>query len=391
MRLQAGAATLVSAFQSLIVQIIAVVTLTPMDYGMFGLLYLAFAWTGSLSLSIISEPWSRVHPTERAPWPAYASAMILLVGIAGVTLAAILFALQPSWPVWLLAGASLLASLRAGARYYAAAEHDFRHVILPDAVSGAATVVAWAVATIWLSPLEAVAVAWLAGAVASVALSRTFSLTDFRARGWITRHKRHIRVLLAESVLLDAGSIGVPLVMTAPLGVAGYGIYRAAQSTTAPALLLLNPLRPMVSRWTLQQLLNARTLGIVVAGGLAVASSVALVLLAIYHLDLLEGSVVRSLTEYLPQVTLLVAAALPSHFYYLVARIYLASAALLRTRVVSLALAVLGPLGGLVLGQLPGALWGFALSVAASAAVLYGELILQHRRAEAERADEAST
>ena len=43
------------------------------------------AWIGSLTLSIVSEPWARSASGARAPWGAYAGALLMLV-VASVAL-----------------------------------------------------------------------------------------------------------------------------------------------------------------------------------------------------------------------------------------------------------------------------------------------------------------
>ncbi|SDS34654.1 hypothetical protein [Agrococcus carbonis] len=373
------------AVQQLAIQVIAVLTLAPHDYGAFGLVYLAFAWMLSLSLSIVSEPWARGDDADRAPWAAYCGALLALVVSGAAVLAAVLAVIGAPWAMWALGAAAVLAAYRAGARYVAAAEHDGRHLTAPDLTATAVTVASWALATTALQPLEAVAAAWLAGNLAGILLSQRVPWRRLRLRGWLARHGADVRVLLTESLLLDAGSIAVPALLAGPLGLGGYGVYRAAQSMTSPSLLLLGPLRPLMTRWGIDPLVGARAFALSVGAGAAVAGAVVGALLVIDALGLMPGSVLHALLPHLAPVALLVASALPAHFYYLAARIHLPGRALLRTRVASLALAAAGPLGGAAIGGLSAALWGFALAIALAAAILLLELSLHARRTRASR------
>lgn len=375
-------ATGLNALAAIVPQLVALVTLEAISYGRFSMVYLVHALGTSMVFSVICDAWSRTSKRrDEKAWRHYSSSLAvfslpfalaaLVIGIAvGVGL--------PSAASGAVAAAALV--YRTGSRYFETYVGDWRHVILGDVANIvfaiAAFVLGW-----WagLEPLQVAFLTWMAGAVAAVLASRTPQLSARRPfRRWLVVHRRAIRPLLADSMLMDLGAIGTPYAIAPVLGLAQFGVYRAVSNLATPVQLVLNPLRPLVTSSSQHRLLSAR---------LMVPLTVLLVLAGLagyWVIMLLPGlpfrlGVLSELYQVAAPAALFIPANGLSFYVYLVARGHAPTSRIFPARVVQTTLAVLAPVLGAVGWGLTGAVWGFSGSALSFAAVWWLALTLPRR------------
>ncbi|QEE60840.1 hypothetical protein FVA74_04045 [Salinibacterium sp. dk2585] len=352
----------------LAVQILALVTLDPADYGAFSLQYLVFALGSSLSLSLISEAWLR-HDTQsgvRSPWRDYGNATLFLaLSLGGLTV--IVSALVPALSDVAVIGALAVAAsvYRVSVRYYAV--RCKAPVLVSDLSGLVVTVAVW----VWFAVLGdwsllGMSTAWALGAVASALTSRLPPLPSVSLlRSWFSDKRTHIRPLLRDSVLMDAGAIGTPYLLAPLLGVAQFGTYRAVSNVAAPVRLVLTPLRPKIAMLAQEpQTLKRHALVVAAAVLLALCAYGALVVISVAQLDL---GTLNELGNFALPTAIFVAANFLGTFHYIVARAGLNGTGLLLGRLVQTVFAIAGPLIGFAVGGLGGAIWGYALVTVVSA------------------------
>ncbi|MBH0008130.1 hypothetical protein [Salinibacterium sp. SWN1162] len=107
----------------------------------------------------------------------------------------------------------------------------------------------------------------------------------------------------------------------------------------------------------------AASLGAAVIGGAAY-----LALSALAAVDWLDASVLNALASYALPVAIFVGSNFLGMLYYLVGRAHFSARRLLLYRVVQTVGALILPVGGYVLDDLSGAIWGYALVSVANAA-----------------------
>jgi hypothetical protein len=364
----------------LAVQVLALVTLNPTDYGAFSLQYLIFALGSSLSLSLISEAWLRhdVHSGVRSPWREYGNVTLFLALGMGLLTAAISLLVAPLNGVVLIGTVAVVASVyRVSARYYAVRQGS--QVLIGDIAGLIVTVALWS----WLAvqgdrSLMAMTTAWAAGAVASALASRLPPMPSLALlRSWLSDKLTQIRPLLRDSLLMDAGAIGTPYLLAPLLGVAQFGTYRAVSNVAAPVRLLLTPLRPKIAMISQAAPSWKRDLLVVIAAiGLALCAFFALLLVAIAPFDL---GTLSGLGAYALPTAIFVGANFLGTFHYIVARAALGGGGLLLGRAIQTVVAIAGPLLGFVVAGLGGAIWGYALVTVVSA-IAWSVLVSRARR-----------
>ena len=364
---------LANAGYVLAVQLLALLTLNPADFGSFSLFYLAFALGVSLTLSIVSEAWVRRENAGevRAPWDEFARASFSLAMFTSALALSVALTLEPLRSIAFTGSAAvLLATFRTAARY-----HDVRvgrgvGVAVGDILGLLVTIAGGLMLVTAIIPtsLESVVLIWGLGSAASLIATRPFRVF-FRSRGmWARNHKQYIGPLLRDSLLLDAGSIGTPLLLAPLLGLTGFGIYRAISNVAAPVRLVLNPLRPLIAardrqvlssvRRVLEVLFVSSLFGALAAGALVVIGKLPI------ELGALSG-----VAPFAVPTGLFVAANFLGHYFYIVCRAHASGNQLMTGRIVQTATAVLLPVAGFFLGGLPGAIWGYATCTTISALV----------------------
>lgn len=365
------AATVANAAGVLSVQILGLLTLAPSDFGLFSVQYLFFALASSICLSVVCEPWLRkdLHDGQSSTWHEYSSILIYLSTLGGVVTLVVSLAV-PALQVIAISGsiAVLASTYRTGARYHEVRSRNWMRVLYSDVAGLVVTIGTWiALSLAGENSIWSVSVAWAAGSVASAILSASPRILGPRSLSiWFTRHRTHITPLLRDSTLMDLGAIGTPLVLAPMLGIASFGVYRAVSNVAAPVRLLLNPLRPSLAGAPLSMHLSRqRVLG---SACLSISTGLAayVALIWIDTLSLALGSL-TAVAAYAFPTALFVSANFLGHYYYIIARAHRQGIHLLVGRIVQTCLAILLPVGGVVVLGLSGAIWGYAVATMVSA------------------------
>lgn len=363
----------------LALQLLALVTLTPAEFGVFSIQYLLFAFATSVCLSVICEPWLRsgFHEGSVSSWREYSSFLVYFSFTAGLS-ALVISAAIPELRLVASGGALAVAvgTYRAGARYHQVRMNLWRSVIWADAAGLAVTVAVWLVLSAnRFGALESIVIAWAAGAVASAIPQPWPRLQPPKSiPAWLTQHGHHIKLLLRDSLLMDLGAIGTPFVVAPVLGISSFGIYRAVSNVAAPVRLVLNPLRPTLAVGSLARHQAPRRVwaSFFVSIGFGGAAYGALVLVDAVNINL--GSL-SSLVPYSVPTAGFVAASFFGHYYYIIARVYLRGHPMLVGRIAQTALSIVAPLLGALIWGLSAAIWGFAVATALSALTWFGLVI----------------
>lgn len=360
-------ATGLNAVAAIVPQAVALLTLDAAAYGQFSMVYLVYAAGASGVFSVIADAWSRTWAGRepRAGWRPYASALLVFSAAFGVVGLAMGFVVGLGWVHALLGGCAVATLVhRTGARYFETRVDDWRHVIAGDlgnTIAGLAFFVGAVLAG--ADALTAVLITWAAGSVAASLLSRrpTLRLRNRPLRRWAIVHRRAIRTLLADSMLLDLGAIGTPYLVAPLLGLAPFGIYRAVSNVAIPVQLVLNPLRPVVTGSSRERLLSTRLLGALTALLVLAGAAAYAILLALPSLPVRLG-VISDLHQVALPAALFVPANGLSFFLYLVARGHAPARRIFQARVAQTVLAVAAPVVGAIGWGLQGAVWGFSAS-----------------------------
>lgn len=356
---------LYNAFTTVAVQGLAILALPPSQYGVFAMYYLALALGTTVCFSVLSEAWSRTTQDQGIleSWPRYCT-MLTAICLATLIPVVVIAQFVGTWLIaTLLGGAVAFSTYRTGARFYSAATGHNRLVGPADVAGGISVICLYFSFHVVLSPFEALSLAWFVSSVVVALMSeRPRYESGYRPSHWIRDHWNAIRILMADSVLLDLGGVGVPFLLSPLLGIADFGVYRSVSSTAMPVRLTWNPLRPFISRRPLLSLATAR-LSILLAGGaLFMGAATFIGLFTIHSAGLFSSGVILSLSSFALPVSLFVGFNFVSMFYYLLMRTHARGRRLMLYRVVQLLGAISFPLLGYYLSGLKGAIWGYALN-----------------------------
>ena len=181
-----------------------------------------------------------------------------------------------------------------------------------------------------------------------------------------------IRPLLADSMLLDAGAIGLPAAFAPFMGSGQFGIYRALSSLAVPVRLVLLPIRPLIGRRDKRWHASWRALTLILLGAALMGGGALGALTILAASGALAGSTVHAAADqYSVPISINIAALFIGTYFYYVTRNYESGKSLWRLRVAQLTFSLLFQVIGFVAWGLSGAIWG---SVAA--AVLQSALLL---------------
>ena len=372
-RFARGGAALTGAAYSALVPISALVFLSPAQYGLFSVPYLIYAFGLSLQLSVVTEPWTRRRVGEHvtAPWREFWTALSTLafaVGAAAAVVVAVV--LGASGPWWLAALAVTVALVRNGARYHDIADGLGARMLVAD-ISGVAAFVA-VVAALYAAtdPFTAVLAGWLASAFAGLVWtgSRLWRFGSNPA-SWVRTHKRHIKPLLADSLLLDAGSIGTPFLLAPFLGATKFGIYRGIANVSLPVRLILEPLRPSIGGQPPASVFSRRNIVFVATTSMTLTIACFVALTYVIPVIGLQASTLGALTAFAVPASVFVLANFVGHYYYIVCRSRGSQRQIITGRLVQAISAIVIPVGGFLAFDLDGAIWGFVAASGASALV----------------------
>ncbi|WP_043501235.1 hypothetical protein [Georgenia sp. SUBG003] len=359
----------VHAVGSLLPQLVGLATLEATDYGHFSALYLTYVLGLSVVFSTVCDAWIVTARTggPLARWADYGNSLgwVALLCGAAVALVAELTTLDPA--VTAVAGVgSALMVYYDGARFYQAHRDRWGRVLAGDVLVVAGFLVGWAAGALTgQHGLVSLLIAW-AGAAAGGALGVVRPLLGHPARvkRWMAEHHHAIKTLIADATMMNIGSIGTPYLLLLPMSLHQFGLYRAVSNVSAPARLVLSPLRPVIAGMTRSRLHSVPLVGAVLAGAafFGTASALALVWIELVPLPL---GVISEIGPYAVPAGLYVAGNVIGEFFYMVVRFHTGRAALWSGRLVETVLAVLGPVLGWILGGLSGAIWGYAVGTMA--------------------------
>jgi hypothetical protein len=358
------------ALSSALAPIVAVLVLVPIDYGLFSIPYLIYAFGVSLQYSVVSEAWARLRDGRTISWREYTSSLGTLAAVVGLAagLLSLLIAHQPASAI-LICGAVPFAVYQSGTRYYRVATGSLRRVVLSDG----AGILGFGVGLVvfhWLPPLAWVSGAWMLAAVSAVVV---LGLPRFAwgagLFSWIRRNHAVIRPLLLDSLLMDAGAIGTPFLLAGLMGPRKFGIYRAVANVAVPVRLLAEPLRPILGRMPPRRLFSVPVTVLLLGLGAVLAAACYVVLVVVLpHLGFQLGTLIALVPFALPS-SLFVAGNLYITVYYYFCRTNADHRQIIIGRFSQTALVVALPLAGFAVAGLGGAIWGFALSSLIAAVV----------------------
>ncbi|MGY1804720.1 hypothetical protein ACI78T_15675 [Blastococcus sp. SYSU D00922] len=364
---------------SALLPVLAVFLLPVADYGAFALVYLLFAEGWSIQLSAVCDTWARRRAagSSAGTWGDYSRALAVLSG------AVALLTLVVGWWVYesSLLGASMAlavgASLyRQGARYHHAVEHGPGSVVPSDVVAVLGLVAG--VVGLGASGQPLLTSLLLAWAVSSLVAAALFLKGARRGRGpvaWYRRNAPTVRVLLGESLLMDLGAAGTPLLVAPVLGLYRFGIYRSVSSLSVPLQLLIDPVRPYLSQIGMARLVRPPVLGTLLAAATALGVAGYAVLAHAVPAFLSFSPVLVALSDFAFPCALFLGFQFLTYVMNIFARMHVSHRRLLVGRSVHTVFAVALPVGGAVLWSVSGAIWGFVVSTALTVIIWSGLLV----------------
>ena len=364
--------TVYYAANSVVIQSLAILLLDPKEYGRFSAFYLLLALAYSIQLSAICEPWLRAGGKPDSG-PDYSTLLVVLSCL--ISFACLLWVvvgrLGPSY--FCISLAIGLSTYRQGARYAAVIQRrpsktgpgDFWGLVVALGAFLLARMI------VRLTTISSLGLAWLLGAACAVLLS---TAPNLRWKGalqrWIGEHSHDIERLLADSAVLDFGTILFPLMFGAFVGPSSFGVYRALGSAAVLVRWVLNPLRPLIGRreqafYRGRKVLIGSVIAAAVLGGLTAAG-----LRFILPIALPPSSVLSLLGEqYSAAVAVYVGANFLETVFYMTNRVYLSGSLLVRTRFLLTTITVTGPVVGWIFWGVDGAVWGAAASMVGGSVV----------------------
>lgn len=357
------AGSLTNAVFTVSVQLIALAFLAPAEFGLFSFVYLFFGLGLSMSHSLVIDVWVRSKPGTIA-WRTYASVLMWL-GLALSLIAFVgAFAVSRSVVDAVAVAVGIGAGVyRNGSRFYSAREFSWRHVIVPDAVGCVVLLGAFFSLAAVTGSFQSVLVAWaLAQCTAALLSRRATPLAPRALAHWLTHNWRVIRQLWLDSSLLDASVIITPLIVSGFMSLSNFGVYRAISSAALPVRLLLSPLRPNISNLPLRSFQSTRTTLAILGAGVSLGAVVAFLLIGVHASGILPGSILPHLADYAVAASVFTVGNLVSSVYYVAARSHLSFDKVRSGRYFETAVMIVGPLAGLAVAGVAGAVWGFAIS-----------------------------
>ncbi|PFG39106.1 hypothetical protein ATJ97_1601 [Georgenia soli] len=368
-RLRIATATGVHAVGTILPQLVGLAVLDATDYGHFSAIYLTYALGVSVVSSTVGDAWIVTARTggELASWRDYATALGWVAAVCGVIVALVSVLTGLGTGVVLVAGGGAALMLYYdGARFHQGHRDRWGRVLTGDVMVVVGFALGWGAGHLAdQHGLVSLLLAWTVAAAGGIlGVVRPFVGTPARARRWMVHHQRAVRTLVADATMMNIGSIGTPYLLLVPMNLHQFGLYRAVSNVSAPARLVLSPLRPVIAGMTRTRLHSVPLVGAVLAaaGFFGTAAALALVWIELVPLPL---GVISQIGPYAVPAGLYVAGNVIGEFFYMVVRFHTGRAALWSGRVVETLLAVVGPVLGWIVGGLSGAVWGYALATTA--------------------------
>lgn len=376
--------TAFGASASALVPVLALLTLDAAEYGTFSLAYLMFSFGWSLELSIICDTWARSVRNKALPngWREVSHALIQLCLLAGLLGGVLVFLFFGDGVNAVAMGLAVLFNLyRLGGRFFTAASAKPERAAVSDALTVVVFVAGWALGLLLgQTGLLSFAVVWgLSNLVGALVFIPAWGGRPYGIGSWVSSHRKTIKPLLTDSVLMDVGAIAVPTFFAPSLGAANFGIYRGIASVATPVQLILDPLRPVLSHVDPKTSSSPKILASVVGAAAFLSVACYAVLVFLVPRTFLDGTVLGSVAAYALPASIFVASNLFGHFYYVCSRGQLEARRLYTGRIFQTVLSVLAPTAGLVASGLSGAIWGFTLASLASS--LFWFMLLKRQAA----------
>ncbi len=365
MRSRVAVSTLLNGIGSLAPQLFALVLLPAFSFGLFSVSYLMFAFASSLALSILCEPWAITYrgSPSAGEWRFFSSIAVEFAGSTGVMASVITYLIVGDGRQAALSGiCTVLAVYRVNARFFHAFMGNWRSVVFGDLLLLIGAGVGFGTGgAVDLDALTKVFLIWASSNFSSLIAFRRPNFVRFSLVRWWRRHAAKIRPLLTESLLMDASSIGTPYLLLPIMGLQNFGVYRAVSNLSAPARMLLTPLRPLISAKYPKALVRMQGLLPVVAAAIVAGTIVAAMLLWIGDSEADLG-VVSALSEYAFATGVYTSSVVLLQLYYFISRTWSEASRLFSTRLVQTVVGIMAPIGGYLAMGLAGAIWGYALS-----------------------------
>lgn len=346
-------------------QLVALLLLSPLDFGLFSLGYLTFSLAVSVALSSISEAYARAEgecQSELEP-ENYSAISTWLSVFFGLVAGSVFLILSGSFLTALLSSISVgSASRRSPIRYLELRSKSWRRLLFVESIALVTFIAGLGVTFARLQLLDAVLFAWASAGVAQWVLGSMRSPGSLRAAiRWVREHKREIRPLLGESLILDVSAIGTPYMLAPILGTMSFGIYRAVSNFNAPLRIVLNFLRPHLAKTSLERALSPSLLlrfgGLSFAWGVVFASTLAYVERNDSGIAMLDA-----LSPYWLPTGIYMMFEATLQYFYIVARTKVVPKGIWLGRLCQSFVAIVLPITGALLADLVGAIWGAALA-----------------------------
>lgn len=342
-------------------QLLALVSLSSLDFGKFSIAYLVFALALSVTFSLLCDPWVIVAKEKSWDVKVYPSILsmisVIFASIGTLVLVAILRDVQVAFAGFV---GILFATYRAGARHFLVFSGRWMHALGTDLTSIMGLGLGAGLGLILNSDsLSLVLMAWVGASLAGCIFGPLPIWSPSHCSNWFRENRRLIRPLLADSLIMDAESIGTPFILLPLLGVQSFGVYRGISNLSAPIRLLLAPFRTVMISSS-SKILSARWLATVfsLAGGIGVVTWIAL--FSIGYLAI-EIGVLTELSKYAVPAAVYVFGAVLVSVFPLIVRAQKKSRLLLLGRGSQTLVLLAGPIAGYIFFGLQGAIWGYAI------------------------------
>lgn len=382
-KLLLAASSLTGGLSAALVPFLAVLLLEVRDYGAFSLVYLVYAEGWSILLSAVCDTWARLRGagTSAGRWADYAATLSAICGVsAAVTFAAgyaTFGGLLPATAMGVATGATLY---RQGSRYHHAVARGPRAVVPSDLSS--VLVLAGSFVALRLagqSLMSALLIAWALSALVSAAFYLPGAFGGTGPVAWCRRNGATVRALLSESLLMDAGAAGTPVLMAPILGLHNFGIYRSVSSLSVPIQLLIDPVRPNLSQIPLRQVTSTRVVAALTAVAAVLCGAVFTVLTYVVPAALSFSPVLTALSHYALPCGLFICLQFLTYVFNIFARMHVSHRRLILGRVFHTVFAISLPITGAVLGSVTGAVWCYVFTTALTVALWLGLLLVGQR------------
>ncbi|MFC4222722.1 hypothetical protein [Lysinibacter cavernae] len=363
-RIHLFSSTAVNAFGVLGLQVLALIFLTPEQFGAFSIQYLLMAWGMSLTFSLISEAWLRNGATSN--WASYSSVLVYFSAFSGIVVLGISLIIPVLHSIAILSSIAVAFTLyRTGARFHSLKEKRLTPVFIGDSLCLAVVASGWVYAlVVGERGLDFVALVWAASSVAAALGSGLPRLRGPRVLSrWVSTHRTQIGPLIRDSLLVDLSAIGTPYLLLGFLSVSQFGIYRAVSNVAAPVRLIINPLKPVLGSMSLRRQGSMKMILLVIMGavGFGVMAYICLVILQILPVNV---GTLSALTPYALPTAISIVGNFLTHYYTTVARVKLPSRQLLLGRIAFLTLTTVPLLIAVSIWGLAGAIWAYGLGFA---------------------------